>query len=176
MRNPMKTDKNAVEEVVEVADAVENAGEEILEAGAPLNDYGEDYQAEEGETTLVEYERELTEEDHIEYAKRIAALDDSLEKLENEKKTVNASFAGKIRENENERKELSRAIRRGYAELSAQCLVNPDYEAGKMVYTCIESGEVIQETEMTAADRQMSVMDIENEGAEGAEYIENKAG
>lgn len=106
-------------------------------------------------TAVIDYEYKLGLDDRVQYANRIAELDEQDDALENERKMQASSFKARIDENHSERKKLSRAIRSGGEIRSALCTVEHDYKRGIINYTEVSTGSIVKSRLMTSEEKQL---------------------
>ena len=117
----------------------------------------------EREVTLITKARELTDEELLEAGKKLAEFEEKLAVVKAEAKQLAAEYKGKITDVEASRAGLASVIRLKEEEVVHECYADPDYKSGMMVYTDVETGEVVEERKLTNEERQMKLIDIENQ-------------
>jgi hypothetical protein len=137
-----------------------------------LRDVENTYVDQEREPIEVEYDYVLDDDELIEIGSEIAELDNNINEYELEKKRVNAELGGKIKVLQTEMKQKCAIIRDKKETRVAQCVPTPDYEEGVMRFVSIDTGEMIKERPLTNEERQMSLMDIKEEGIVDEEATE----
>lgn len=108
-------------------------------------------------TAVIDYTYSLTDEDRLEYALKIAELDEQDDSLENEKKMTTASFKARIDENHTNRKKLSKAIRSGSECRAGECEIVNDFDKGIVSFRLIETGCFVYSRKMSNEERQLNL-------------------
>ncbi|MCP3663976.1 MAG: hypothetical protein GY696_16045 [Gammaproteobacteria bacterium] len=109
------------------------------------------------ETTLIEYDHDLSEEDLREVASSIADLDGKQEQLEQERKMVAAQWSSRIKDAETMRKKYSKMYRDRSETRTADCFAYPDYASDLMLYICVDTCKLIFHRQLLTEERQMKI-------------------
>jgi hypothetical protein len=115
------------------------------------------------EVVLVNKTRELTDEQLLEAGQKLAEYEEKLAVVKAEAKQVAAEYKGKVSDVEASRASLASIIRLKEEEVVYECYADPDYKTGLMVFTDVETGQIIEERKLTNEERQMKLIDMENQ-------------
>jgi len=117
----------------------------------------------EREAVVIDYDYALSDEELMELAGKIAELDALEDALDMERKMIAAQWASKVKDTATTRKMYSKMFRDKKEVKTAECFPEPDYATGEMVFVDCQTGEEIMRREMLPEERQMNIMDINNE-------------
>ena len=117
-------------------------------------------------TAVIDYNHELSQAELLEIGERIGELDEQEEQLDREKNLVVSGFKARLSENQSERKKLSKCLRTGVIEKTAECEIVYDYESGVVQYRDLESGDVVSIRDMTNEERQLNLFGETNPNKE----------
>ncbi len=115
------------------------------------------------ETTVIEHEFPLSEEELLQVAQQVADADLMEDQLEEEKKVVMAGWNAKVKDAKANKKRFIRLLRDKSEVRSVECSYDYDYKAGTVHFTDISTGEEIFSREMTNDERQMPLFDESQE-------------
>lgn len=137
----------------------------------------EQKESEDRQITMVDHVRILGDYDLLAAGQELAEIEERLSVAKADLKKITADHKSRITEIETDRTMLSRVIRTKQEDLVTECYADPDYSAGTMVFTSVETGLIILERGLTNEERQMKLIDIENSGDAGVnpEGLEEEA-
>ena len=125
---------------------------------------------------IITYTQPLNEAEKAKYADQMAALDERIEALEDERSEVSSRLKKLIDAKEEERRELARSVRSGKEEREAFCDCLKDYNTEEMVWTEAEPPHrEIMRRKMTYEERQPKLLEYEEKleksaPAEGVDF------
>lgn len=109
------------------------------------------------ETSLIEYDKELSEADIVDTAGRMADLDAEIDRIEAEKKVVLAGYAAKLKEKNAEIKRSLKIIKDGFETVEEDCTFEFLWDEGVVEYYSCNTGECVRTREITNEERQMKL-------------------
>jgi hypothetical protein len=117
-------------------------------------------------TETITYSTPLTEKEKAAYAENMAALDEEIEDLEEERAAVSSSLKKKIDGKEQERRALAKIVRTGNEEREARCDCLKDYNAHEMVWCETEPPYAeLMRRKMTQEEMQPTLLEFESKPA-----------
>ena len=114
-------------------------------------------------TTFLEVERIFTNDELLEMAREIAKLDAQQDALKLEKKLAASEWGAAIDDNEKKRKMISSQIRDGKEWTQVECRFERSMAKGTIRYFDLQTGELVNERDMIAEERQMTLEDLEKD-------------
>lgn len=119
------------------------------------------------EMTLIDHVEELSIHEMLEEGQKLAEIEERISVAKAALKTITADHKARITEIERDRTAISRVIRTKQRELVTECYADPDYSAGFMVFSSVETGQVVLQRALTNEERQMKIIDMENSASSG---------
>lgn len=111
------------------------------------------------ETALIEYERNLTEDDIVAKAVLMADLDAEIDRIKSEKDVAVAGYNSKIKDRSSQIQKGLKVIKEGFEVIEEECTFEFLWNDGVVEYYSLETGEVVKTREITKEERQMKLFD-----------------
>lgn len=123
------------------------------------------------DTTKFEYSTiwckyKFSEEELRKIAETLAMKTQELAEIEEEKKAVASAFKERGDRVSAEQRSAARKYKDGYEMRNIECEVRRDYDAGIIRYIRTDTGEIAQETQMSMAERQLTLEQAINDATE----------
>ena len=109
------------------------------------------------ETKLVERQIDLTDDDRLEIAVKLADLDSEENRVEVEKRNSAAAFSSQLNAIKSEQKMLFQKYRDGFVVEQVECYWEMDAAEGVVRYISVETEEMISSRKMTNEERQLKL-------------------
>ena len=109
------------------------------------------------ETKLVERQIDLTDDDRLEIAVKLADLDSEENRVEVEKRNSAAAFSSQLNAIKSEQKMLFQQHRDGFVVEQVECYWEMDAAEGVVRYISVETEEMISSRKMTNEERQLKL-------------------
>lgn len=109
------------------------------------------------ETTIIEHQVQLTDDDRLEIATKLSDLDSEDDRVTIEKKNSAAAYASQLNAIESEQKMLFRQHRDGFIVEEVVCRWEMDADKGIVEYINIETDEIVSSRKMTNEERQLKL-------------------
>ena len=109
------------------------------------------------ETKLVERQIDLTDDDRLEIAVKLADLDSEENRVEVEKRNSAAAFSSQLNAIKSEQKMLFQQHRDGFVVEQVECYWEMDAAEGVVRYISVETEEIISSRKMTNEERQLKL-------------------
>lgn len=118
------------------------------------------------QTVAKEVWFELTTEEVVTRAQRVAEIRKEVDKVEEEKKKATGGFKAQINVLESEQDRLLQTIRANGENRTVECEVERDFYANKVLYK--HGGKVVEERAMNFEERQMEMHAVDDPDMEEA--------
>lgn len=109
------------------------------------------------ETEVRDLKVILTRDEKLEYGEKMAKECNILKRAENEKAETSAEINGRIKGHKAEIDKVAEVLAQGYEYRPVKCERVLDYDRGVLRVIRLDTGEIVQERELTERERQMSL-------------------
>ncbi|HUS99570.1 MAG TPA: hypothetical protein VMY59_04540 [Candidatus Thermoplasmatota archaeon] len=109
------------------------------------------------ETKLVERQIDLTDDDRLEIAVKLADLDSEENRVEVEKRNSAAAFSSQLNAIKSEQKMLFQQYRDGFVVEQVECYWEMDAAEGVVRYISVETDKMVSFRKMTNEERQLKL-------------------
>lgn len=109
------------------------------------------------ETKLVERQIDLTDDDRLEIAVKLADLDSEENRVEVEKRNSAAAFSSQLNAIKSEQKMLFQQHRDGFVVEQVECYWEMDAAEGVVRYISVETDKMVSFRKMTNEERQLKL-------------------
>lgn len=132
------------------------------------------------DTTKFEYSTiwckyKFSEEELRKIAETLAMKTQELAEIEEEKKAVASAFKERGDRVSAEQRSAARKYKDGYEMRNIECEGRRDYDAGIIRYIRTDTGEIAQETQMSMAERQLTLESAMNDATEDQSLEDEEA-